>query len=65
MQKRVRQFYDAIIANNDTLVNQLLNEGFNLNTPLLYGDSALHWSILKGDLKIIKLIIDKNQFEIN
>ena len=41
------ELYDAIIANNDTLVNQLLNEGINLNTPLLYGFSALHWSISK------------------
>ena len=55
-----KQFYDAIIANNDTIVNQFLNEGINLYTPLLYGYSALYWSILKGDLKIIKLIINKN-----
>lgn len=52
--------YNAIIANNDTIVNQLLNEGVNLNLPLLYGYSALYWSIMKGDLKIVKLIINKN-----
>ena len=52
--------YDAIIENNYIIVNQFLNEGINLYTPLLYGYSALYWSILKGNLKIIKLIINKN-----
>jgi ankyrin repeat protein len=54
--------YNAIIANNDTIVNQLLNEGFNPNMPLLYGYSALYWSIMKGNIKIVKLIMNKNYF---
>ena len=55
-----KQLYDAIIANNDNIVNKLLNDGVNPNTPLLYGYSALYWSILKGNFNIVKLIINKN-----
>ena len=55
-----KQLYDAIIDNNDNIVNQLLNEGINPNTPLLYGYTPLYWSIMKGNLLIIQLIINKN-----
>jgi ankyrin repeat protein len=52
--------YDAIIDNKDNIVNQLLNDGADPNTPLLYDHSALYWSILKGDINIVKLILNKN-----
>ena len=52
--------YKAIINNKDNIVNQLLNDGANPNTPLLYDHSALYWSILKGDINIVKLILNKN-----
>jgi len=52
--------YDAIIGNKDNIVNQLLNDGADPNTPLLYDHSALYWSICKGDINIVKLILNKN-----
>ena len=58
MQQKL--LFDAIIANNHNLVNEILNEGIDINIPLLYGYSALHWTILKGNLHIAKLIINKN-----
>jgi len=60
-----KQLYDAIIDNKDTIVNQLLNDGVNPNIPLLYGHSALYWSILKGNLNIVKLILNKNYIPTN
>ncbi|NMM49187.1 ankyrin repeat domain-containing protein [Marinigracilibium pacificum] len=51
-------FYQAVSKNNIEIVENLLLEGFDVNTKDEFGETGVHISVSKNNFDILKILID-------